>query len=203
MHAGAIGERLRGLESVTDSALAYLPLEELLDELLRRVVEILQADTAAILLLEDDGATLAARAARGLEEEVRRGVRIPVGRGFAGRIAASRHPVRIADVSADIANPILRERGLKSLLGVPLLVEGTVIGVLHVGTLQPRAFSDDDVQVLQSAGDRAALAIHGRLAERERGLGDALQRSLMPALPDVPGMRLARLSTRRVGSPGG
>jgi serine phosphatase RsbU (regulator of sigma subunit)/anti-sigma regulatory factor (Ser/Thr protein kinase) len=192
MHAGATGERLRGLESVTDSALAYLPLEALLDELLRRVVEILEADTAAILLLESDGATLAARAARGLEEEVRRGVRIPVGRGFAGRIAASRQPVRIADVStADIANPILRERGLKSLLGVPLLVEGTVIGVLHVGTLQPRAFSDDDVQVLQRAGDRAALAIHGRLTERERGLGDALQRSLMPALPDVPGMRLA------------
>lgn len=192
MRAGATGERLRGLESVTDSALSYLPLEELLDELLRRVVEILQADTAAILLLEDDGATLAARAARGLEEEVRKGVRIPVGRGFAGRIAASRQPVRIADVAtAEIANPILRERGLKSLLGVPLLVEGTVIGVLHVGTLKPRDFGDDDVQVLQLAGDRAALAIHGRLTERERGLADALQRSLMPALPEVPGMRLA------------
>jgi len=192
MHAGATGERLRGLESVTDSALAYLPLEELLAELLRRVVEILQADTAAILLLEEDGATLAARAAQGLEEEVRRGVRIPVGRGFAGRIAATRQPVRIADVAtADIANPILRERGLKSLLGVPLLVEGTVIGVLHVGTLHPRDFTDDDTQVLQLAGDRAALAIYGRLTERERGLADALQRSLMPALPPVPGMRLA------------
>ena len=192
MQAGAIGERLRGLESVTDSALSYLPLEELLGELLRRVVEILQADTAAILLLEDDGATLAARAAEGLEEEVRSGVRIPVGRGFAGRIAATRQPVRIADVAtADIANPILRERGLKSLLGVPLLVEGTVIGVLHVGTLQPRDFSDDDVQVLQRAGDRAALAIYGRLTERERGLAEALQRSLMPGLPAVPGMRLA------------
>ena len=192
MRSGVNTERLRDLETVTDSALSYLPLEELLPELLRRVVDILDADTAAILLLEDDGATLAARAAWGLEEEVRRRVRIPVGRGFAGRIAATREPVRIADVAtADIANPILRERGLKSLLGVPLLVEGSVIGVLHVGTLKPRDFSDDDVQVLQLAGDRAALAIHGRLAERERGLADALQRALMPALPEVPGMRLA------------
>jgi phosphoserine phosphatase RsbU/P len=149
MRSGVYTERLRDLETVTDSALSYLPLEELLPELLRRVVDILEADTAAILLLEDDGATLAARAAQGLEEEVRRGVRIPVGRGFAGRIAATREPVRIADVAtADIANPILRERGLKSLLGVPLLVEGSVIGVLHVGTLKPRDFSDDDVQVL-------------------------------------------------------
>ena len=192
MRPGVNTERLRDLETVTDSTLSYLPLDELLPELLRRVVDILQADTAAILLLEDDGATLAARAAQGLEEEVRRGVRIPVGRGFAGRIAATRESVRIADVAtADIANPILRERGLKSLLGVPLLVEGRVIGVLHVGTLKPRDFSDDDVQVLQRAGDRAALAIHGRLTERERGLADALQRALMPALPEVPGMRLA------------
>jgi sigma-B regulation protein RsbU (phosphoserine phosphatase) len=139
MHAGATGERLRGLESVTDSALAYLPLEALLDELLRRVVEILEADTAAILLLESDGATLAARAARGLEEEVRRGVRIPVGRGFAGRIAASRQPVRVADVStADIANPILRERGLKSLLGVPLAGSARCAGDAPRRPLSPR-----------------------------------------------------------------
>ena len=89
------------------------------------MVEILDADTAAILLLEDDDKTLVARAANGLEEEVERGVRIPVGKGFAGRIAATRQPVRIENIEeADIYNPILREKGLESLLGVPLLVEG-------------------------------------------------------------------------------
>ena len=127
-------DRLRDLQSVTDAALAYLPLEQLLGELLTRVVAILNADTAAILLLADDGRTLVARAAKGLEEQVERGVRVPVRRGFAGRIAASREPVRIDNVeSADIVNPLLREKGLESLLGVPLMVEGTVIGVLHVG----------------------------------------------------------------------
>ena len=53
-------DRLRDLESVTDAALAYLPLEQLLSELLTRVVDILEADTAAILLLDDDGRTLVA-----------------------------------------------------------------------------------------------------------------------------------------------
>ena len=111
-------------------------MEDLLTELLVRVVTILGADTAAILLLDDDDKTLVARAAKGLEEEVERGVRIPVGRGFAGRIAATRQPVRIENIDeAEIVNPILREKGLRSLLGVPLLVEGGVIGVLHVGTL--------------------------------------------------------------------
>jgi anti-sigma regulatory factor (Ser/Thr protein kinase)/putative methionine-R-sulfoxide reductase with GAF domain len=184
-------EKLRDLEAITDSALAYLPFEELMDELLKRVVEILDVNTAAILMLEDDGRTLVPRAARGLEEEVERRVRIPVGKGFAGRIAASREPVRISDLDhADVVNPLLRAAGLKSLLGVPLIVEGGVIGVLHVGTLHQREFSDDDVDLLRSAADRAALAIFGRMTESERGLADALQRSLIPSLPELPGLTL-------------
>ena len=191
MSAQVPADRLRDLRSVTDAALAYLPLEDLLNELLRRVVAILNADTAAILLLEDDDKTLAARAARGLEEEVERGVRIPVGKGFAGRIAASRQPVQIENIDeAEIVNPILREKGLRSLLGVPLLVEGGVIGVMHVGTLTERKFSGEDVELLQSAGDRAALAISSRLTERERGLADALQNSLIPRLPNLPALAL-------------
>jgi serine phosphatase RsbU (regulator of sigma subunit)/anti-sigma regulatory factor (Ser/Thr protein kinase) len=185
------GDLLRDLQSVTDAALAYLPLEDLLNELLTRVVGILDADTAAILLLDDDDRTLVARAANGLEEEVERGVRIPVGKGFAGRVAATKQAVRIENVDqADIYNPILREKGLKSLLGVPLLVEGRVMGVLHVGTLRMRLFVEEDVALLQLAGDRAALAIASRVAERERGLADALQGSLIPRLPELPAVAL-------------
>jgi serine phosphatase RsbU (regulator of sigma subunit)/anti-sigma regulatory factor (Ser/Thr protein kinase) len=191
MKSRVAADRLRDLQSVTDAALAYLPLEELLNELLTRVVAILDADTAAILLLEDDDRTLVARAANGLEEEVERGVRIPVGKGFAGRVAATRQGVRIENIDqADIYNPILREKGLKSLLGVPLLAEGGVIGVLHVGTLTGRLFDDEDEGLLQLAADRAALAIASRVAERERGLADALQSSLIPRLPELPAMAL-------------
>ena len=185
-------DRLRDLQSITDAALAYLPLETLLSELLTRVVEILGVDTAAILLLEDDDTTLVPRAAKGLEEEVERGVRIPIGRGFAGRIAATRRPVRILDLAeAQVVNPILREKGLCSMLGVPLLVEGDVVGVLHVGALHERAFDDEDEELLQRAADRAALAIVSRLTEQERGLADALQRSLLPRLPQLPAVALA------------
>jgi anti-sigma regulatory factor (Ser/Thr protein kinase)/putative methionine-R-sulfoxide reductase with GAF domain len=187
-----VADRLRDLQSITDAALAYLPLETLLSELLTRVVDILGVDTSAILLLEDDETTLVARAAKGLEEEVERGVRVPVGAGFAGRIAATRQPVRILRLAeAEVVNPILREKGLQSMLGVPLLVEGNVVGVLHVGTLYERAFDDDDVELLQRAGDRAALAISSRLSERERGLADALQRSLLPRLPELPAVSFA------------
>jgi sigma-B regulation protein RsbU (phosphoserine phosphatase) len=77
--------RLGAVQRLTEATLAFLDLDDLLEELLKRVTEILRADTAAVLLVEDDGRTLAARAAKGLEEEVEHGFRLPVGRGFAGR----------------------------------------------------------------------------------------------------------------------
>jgi signal transduction histidine kinase len=163
-------ERLRRLQLVTDAALAHLELDELLDELLARIREALEADTAAILLHDDDRNELVARAAVGLEEEVERGVRIPIGGGFAGRVAGERRPIIVEDVDlAEILNPILREKGIKSLLGVPLVVEGQLLGVLHVGTLSPRAFSSEDVELIQLVADRAAIAIaHARLFATER-----------------------------------
>jgi anti-sigma regulatory factor (Ser/Thr protein kinase)/putative methionine-R-sulfoxide reductase with GAF domain len=183
------------LQWVTEPALAYLDLDELLREMLHRVTQILETDTSAILLLEPDGETLAARAARGLEEEVTRGFRLPVGRGFAGRIAATRRPVVIPDLESSpiqVVNPIFREKGVRSLLGVPLVVEARLIGVLHVGTLSLRSFNQDDVHLLQTVADRVALAIdHGRLSDQHR-IAQTLQRSLLPrSLPALPGFEFA------------
>jgi signal transduction histidine kinase len=161
-------ERLRALQAVTDAALAHLSLAALLNELLLRIRDALHTDTAAFLLLDDTGTELVARAAKGIEEEVERGVRIPVGKGFAGRIAAQRRPVILDDVDhADVLNPILREKGIKSMLGVPLITHGDVLGVLHVGTLKPRKFNADDVDLLQIVAARAAIAIDRSLAHEE------------------------------------
>jgi signal transduction histidine kinase len=163
-------ERLRRIQLVTDAALSHLDLNELLAELLARIRDVLDADTAAVLLRDELRDELVARAAVGLEEEVERRVRIPIGGGFAGRIAAERHPIVLDDIDhADVVNPILREKGIKSLAGVPLLFANEVLGVLHVGTLTPREFTKDDVELLEIVADRVALAIeHARLFEAER-----------------------------------
>ena len=160
--------QLLKLQSVTDAALAFLSVDELLQELLERARSIFGCDTAAILLLDESKGELVARAAKGLEEEVERGVRIPLGRGFAGRIAAERRPVIIDDVDhADVLNPILREKGIKSLLGAPLLARGRVLGVIHVGTLTPRDFTAEDADLLQQAAERAALGLEKALVHEQ------------------------------------
>jgi signal transduction histidine kinase len=166
----ATATHLERLQQITDAALAHLQLDQLLPELLARVREMLGADTSAVLLLDEQQRELIAWAAVGLEEEVERGIRIPIGKGFAGRVAAERRPIILDDVDhADVLNPVLREKGVKSLLGVPLLLEGSVLGVMHVGTLSPRLFTQDDLGLLQLVADRVSVAIdHARLYEAER-----------------------------------
>jgi signal transduction histidine kinase len=151
---------LARLQVVSDAALAHLSPDALLDELLGRVRDVLSADTCAVLLFDESSNELVARAAKGLEEEVEQGVRIPVGRGFAGRIAAEQRPVVIDDVDHSyVLNPILREKGVKSLLGAPLITNGRILGVIHVGTLTHRKFDPDDVELLQVVAQRVALAV--------------------------------------------
>ena len=182
---------IRELQRISDAALAALSMEDLLRELLERIAAILGTDTAAFLLLDEVAGDLVAHAAKGIEEEVEQGVRIPMGRGFAGRIAAERRPVRIEDVDhADILNPILREKGIRSLLGVPLLVEGRVIGVLHVGSLTRRLFDERETDLLQLAADRAAIAIEHARLHAQRHVVEAMQRAMLPtALPVIPGIQ--------------
>lgn len=161
---------LEALQKVTDSSLSYLSLNSLLSESLTRLREVLKVDTVAVLLLRNEGDELYAWAALGLEEEVELGVHIPVGKGFAGRIAAEGKPLIIDDTStADLYNPLLREKGIKSLLGVPMMIEGRAIGVLHVGTLELAKFTNEDLRLTQLAADRLALAVeNARLYQVER-----------------------------------
>ena len=166
---------------------------EQLVELLDRNREILRADTAAVLLLDFSSGQLIATAAAGLPEEVRQGVRIPVGRGFAGRIAAEHKPVILDRVDhTTVLNPILLDQGHQVHDGRADVAGGRVIGVLHVGSLVPRQFTGDDVELLQLAADRAAAAVQSMTAKADRVAVEALQRSLVPsALPPVAGAELA------------
>jgi phosphoserine phosphatase RsbU/P len=198
-------DRLRDIEAVTDAALSRLDEKSMLEELLERVRNVLGADTATVLLLDRASGMLVATAAQGIEEEVLQGVRVPLEAGFAGRVAAMRRPVILDRVDhTTVRNPLLVDRRLKSMLGVPLLVGGEVIGVLHVGSLTGRSFGAEDVDLLQLAADRAALAVHSMMAQDDRQAAAALHRSLLPArLPEVPGADLAARYVTGSGNVGG
>ncbi|MBE1533830.1 PP2C family protein-serine/threonine phosphatase [Actinomadura algeriensis] len=194
--AGAFANSARRLENpqtLDAGALSQLDLDDVFDVLLDHLRETLRVDTAVVLLLDRQGRFLVATAAKGIEEEVSQAAHVPVGEGFAGRVAAERHPLYIEDVpSANVFNPLLVQRGLRSLLGVPLIADGTLLGVLHVGSLTPRGFTTEETELVQLAASRAATAVRSQISRAERAGAVELQRSLVPtALPVLPGLEMA------------
>ncbi|OLT47967.1 histidine kinase [Saccharomonospora sp. CUA-673] len=204
--SGSPTDRLHRIEVVTDAELAHLDVERLLEEVLGRVRDLLDADTATVLLLDASGQQLVAASAAGIEEEVRQGSRVRIGEGFAGAIAETRQPLVLRRVDeTTVVNPILWHRGIRALAGVPLIAGDRLLGVLHVGTLTERAFTDQDIELLRVAADRIALAAQNRITNADRVAASALQRTLLPGkLPEIPGLELAaRYAPGEAGGIGG
>ena len=163
-------DALRAVQVVTDAALVHLDLNDLLRELLTRVRDLLLVDLAAVLIVSDDGQDLVERASVGVLANTSRGARVRIGEGVSGRIAETRAPLIVEDLStAQVLSPVLRNAGVRSLLGVPLLADGRLIGVLHVDAIDARQFTAEDTHILQLVADRLAMAINqARLYENER-----------------------------------
>jgi putative methionine-R-sulfoxide reductase with GAF domain len=180
------------LDAVLGDQSSRTVTDSLIGELLDQVRRTMHVDTAAILLYDESRQFLVATAARGIEEEVRQGVRVRIGRGFAGRIAAERRPVILDEVtSRHVVNPLLVRRGIASMVGVPIFEGERVLGVMHVGSLTPRRFTPVDVGMLERGAARAAQVLVRHRTFVDRAGAAALLQSLTPRLPDLPGLDLA------------
>ncbi len=169
-------ERLLG---ITDVALAHIELHDLLNELLGRIRDVLKTDEASILLTDPDGDALSLRVSLHPDQLVRRPIRVPIGVGFAGRIAQTRVPMVLDDVSEfRFSNPAMLRRGVRSLMGVPMILDHRVLGVIHVGMRSPRHFDDGELRLLELAAARISLAVdRSNLYEAERLARAAAERA--------------------------
>src|SRR5688572_1127375 len=120
--------------------------------LIESVRAVMGSDTATLLLLDGTGTVLEPAASAGLGRRWRGATHVPVGSGFAGRVAATHEPVVLNEVNeVSVLNPILREFGVQRLLGVPVHGKRGLLGVLHVGSVLPRTFTTDDIRRLEGA----------------------------------------------------
>ncbi|MET9132808.1 SpoIIE family protein phosphatase [Streptomyces antibioticus] len=149
------------------------PAPDDLDGLLQRTVErardMLDGDSAFLLLATDDETELEVRASTGLPSARQRFARVPVEAG-PGRYGSARMPAVHEDLLAvPGAVPLLSNTGMRSVVTVPLKVEGRLTGSLGVAAESPGRYSNEEALRLQFAADRIALAVESaRLGELER-----------------------------------
>ena len=176
---------LEALDRVSTVAFASRRVDDLLQGLLQAIVEPTAAvDTASILLREGD--SLVVRAAVGLAEDARGRLRIPIGTGFAGRIAAESRPRLLVDeqIHEEAHHPVLEARGLRALYGVPLQSDGQVLGVAQIGSSSMAGFSDQDRRLFEAMCARATAAIRQHLLQEAYANQIRELETVLQSIPD-------------------
>jgi PAS domain S-box-containing protein len=175
--AEAALQRLRAIHTITDVALSYLNVDDLLRELLKRLRRALQAEIASVRLIDEARHELQVRAIDGVPLECVAGIGIPLG-------AVNLHaPSMTNDVQAPQPGSddwfakiwAALNMPLRAGMSVPLIVDGTAIGIVGV-TSTRTPFTDDDLFLLQVVGERVAPAIErALLGETVRASHDRLE----------------------------
>jgi PAS domain S-box-containing protein len=171
---------LSSLDRMMQATLDSPDVDTLLHRLLSLMMEsALQVDSAWILL--SDGGRLKVHAAMGGEAEHTVGMSVRIGEGFAGRVAAERHPVaeRLMTTEPAPGKELPGHQGLRALYGVPLLDGEKLVGVAYMGSRTVYAFSEADTLLLRTLVSRAtALIIQAQLRAQEQAAREEAERSL-------------------------
>jgi signal transduction histidine kinase len=148
-------ELLARVGSVINSSLEPT---RVLNLVLRETVEVMNATSGSLILIDPHTQLLEIVVAIGLGKEAQE-LKLAIGRGVTGWVAKTAKPLRVPDVRVDPRYVSVR-KDVCSELAVPLLVEGTLIGVLNVDSTHKNAFSADDEELLVALANQAAQVIH-------------------------------------------
>lgn len=163
---------LAALLNVSNLLARQLEEDIILEIIIHAVKDLLPAANAASLWLYDDRQDkLVASAWSGFTGSELKGLAFSPDVGMMGKVYRSRQPQNIGDVVNDPEFVSIDQAGLdqmKSTLGVPLIAEQQVMGVLFADNFnRPHAFDNGDLRLLEALGGQAAVAIHNvRLYER-------------------------------------
>jgi len=152
--------QLSALREISRAIQAAWDLETTLDLITRKTTEVMGMDSCSIYLLE--GENLVLKATTGLAPEAIGKAKLKLGEGITGWAAREGKPVGVQDAVNDPRFkylPETRELNFKSLLAVPLVSQGRVIGAMNVQTTEFHDYSEEEVELLSLIGDLAAGAL--------------------------------------------
>lgn len=156
------GKRLETLAELTQTLTATLRVEEVLNRVVNSAVELFGSSVSRLWLVEEDGGTLSLRAHAGSTSQDLGFMRMRVGEGLVGRIVETKAPLVVADLRED-PRPINRERhvaeGVISYAGAPMLLGDRALGALGIALRELHEFSEEEVSLLQSLANHAAIAL--------------------------------------------
>jgi len=155
-------KKIEALSKVSQTITSSLYLEDILKLIVMVTAEVMNSKICSLLLLNEEKNELIIRATQSVSEAYNKKPNIKLGEGIAGLVAKDNKPIAVLDVKEDPRyrnREIAKKENLCSLLAVPLCVKGKVIGALNSYTSVKHKFSREEINILTSVANQAAVAI--------------------------------------------
>lgn len=155
-------EQIKALSKISKAITSDFYLDDILRLIVTVTAEVLGSNICSLMLINEKTGELVVRATQSISEEYNRKLPLKIGEGIAGKVALENKPIAVKDVTKEKEykhKDIAKKEGLSSLLCVPMSVKGKVIGVINCYTPKPYNFSEQEIEVLTTIANQAAVAI--------------------------------------------
>ncbi len=168
-----------GLAKISGAITSDLYLEDILKLIIAVSAEVMNSKICSLMLFDNSGKELIVKATQSVSKEYNKKPNIKLGEGIAGKVAKEGRPITVVDVRQDkryINSNIARKEKLCSLLCVPLIFKGRIIGVLNSYTSRLHKFSENEINILESIANQAAIVIENfRLVVESKVIKEELE----------------------------
>jgi signal transduction protein with GAF and PtsI domain len=167
------------LSKISQTIVSDLYLEDILKLIVMVTAEVMSSKICSLMLLDEERKELVVRATQSVSEAYNKKPNVKLGEGIAGKVALENRPITILDVKNDAQyrnKDIAINEKLSSLLSIPLSVKGKVIGVLNTYTSKPHKFTKEEISLLGTVANQAAIVIeNARLITKSKMIEEELQ----------------------------
>jgi len=150
------------LSQVSKTVVSGKYLNDTLTMIATITAEMMDLKICSIMLFDEKKQELAIKATQSLSEKYRNKPNLKIGQSISGKAVENKKPIAVLDVTRerDYKYPqIAIEEGLHSMLAVPMMINERVVGIINLYTSEEHVFSDEEIKVLQSISDQAAVVI--------------------------------------------
>ena len=155
-------KQLEAISRVSKTITSNLYLEDILKLIVTVTAEIMDSKICSLMLIDVKTGNLVLKATQSMSEAYNKKPHLKIGEGVAGKVVLENKPIAVYDLSKELeykSKAIAEKENLKSLLSVPLAVKGKVIGVLNNYTSYPHKFTKDEINILTTVANQAAIVI--------------------------------------------
>lgn len=172
-------KQLEAISNVSKMITSNLYLEEILRLIVTVTAEIMNSKICSLMLIDEKTSELVLKATQSMSDIYNKKPNLKIGEGIAGKVALENKPMAVYDLSNEPEykyKDIAAKEALTSLLSVPLAVKGRVIGVLNNYTSTPHKFTNDEINILTTVSNQAAIVIeNAELMVQTKIVQDELQ----------------------------